>query len=82
MSIGQRKRKIIRVCFEAGSPVKATAEWQLQVEDSAAVDHTTDGGTVEANLGPWSSAQNLTLGAVRTTLLALVAAIPGHDVVS
>jgi hypothetical protein len=82
MSIGQRKRKIISVRFEAGSPVRALADWQLQIEDSAAKDHTVEGGTVEANLGPWATAQNLTLGAVRTTLLALVAAIPGHDVAS
>jgi hypothetical protein len=82
MSIGQRKRKIIRVSFDAGSPVVAHADWQLQVEDSAAIDHTTEGGQVETNLGPWASAQNLTLGAIRTTLLALVAAIPGHDVAS
>ena len=82
MSIGQRKRKIIRVSFEAGTPVRATAEWQLQVEDSAGDDHTTLGGEVEANLGPWTSARLLTLDQVRTTLLALVTAIPGHDVVS
>ena len=82
MSIGQRKRKIIRVYFEAGSPVRAIAEWQLQVEDSTAKDYTVEGGTVEANLGPWNTAKNLTLDSVRTTLLALVAAIPGHDVAS
>ena len=82
MSIGQRKRKIIRVCFDAGSPVRAIAEWQLQVEDSTAKDYTVEGGTVEANLGPWNTAKNLTLDSVRTTLLALVAAIPGHDVAS
>ena len=82
MSAGQRKRKIIRVCFEAGTPVKATAEWQLQVEDSAAKDHTTEGGQVEVNLGAWTSARSLTLDQVRTQLVALVAAIPGHDIVA
>ena len=82
MSIGQRKRKIIRVSFDAGSPVMAHADWQLQVEDSVAKDFTIDGGTVDANLGPWNTAKNLTLDSVRTTLLALVAAIPGHDVAS
>lgn len=82
MSAGQRKRKIIRVCFEAGSPVRAVAEWQLQVEDSAGADHTTDSGTVSVDLGPWADAGELKLKEVRATLLALVAAIPGHDVVS
>jgi len=81
MSIGQRKRKIIRVSFEAGSPVRAIAEWQLQVEDSIGADHTTEGGIVEADLGPWNTAKLLTLNEVRATLLNLVAAIPGHDVV-
>ena len=52
MSIGQRKRKIIRVSFEAGSPVRAIADWQLQVEDSTAKDYTVEGGYVEADLGP------------------------------
>jgi hypothetical protein len=82
MSIGQRKRKIIRVSFEAGSPVRAVAEWQLQIEDSVGVDHTDGAGQVEADLGPWNTAKNLTLNDVRATLLALVAAIPGHDVAS
>ena len=81
MSIGQRKRKIIKVSFEAGSPVRAIAEWQLQVEDSIGADHTTEGGIVEADLGPWNTAKLLTLNEVRATLLGLVAAIPGHDVV-
>ena len=81
MSIGQRKRKIIKVSFEAGSPVRAIAEWQLHVEDSIGADHTTEGGIVEADLGPWNTAKLLTLNEVRAMLLALVAAIPGHDVV-
>ena len=81
MSSGQRKRKIIRVSFEAGSPVRAIAEWQLQVEDSIGADHTTEGGIVEIDLGPWNTAKLLTLNEVRAALLALVAAIPGHDVV-
>ena len=82
MPAGQRKRKITRVTFEAGSPVRATAEWQLQIEDSVGTDHTDGAGQVEADLGPWTSARLLTLDSVRATLLALVAAIPGHDVVS
>ena len=79
MAAGTRKRRIIRVTFGGSSPVIATADWDLDIEDSVGQDHTDGHGRVEANLGPWTTAQNLTLGSVRTTLLALVSAIPGHD---
>jgi hypothetical protein len=82
MAAGTRKRRIIRVTFGGSSPVVATADWDLDIEDSVGQDHTDGHGTVEANLGPWSTAKNLTLLDVRATLLALVAAIPGHDTVS
>jgi hypothetical protein len=84
MAAGTRKRRIIRVTFSGGtgSPVVATGEWDLDVEDSIGQDHTDGHGTVTADLGPWSTAKNLTLLDVRTTLLTLVSAIPGHDTVS
>lgn len=88
MPAGQRTVKLIEPSIklpQAGGNVIAQIQWQYRVEDGVGGINPVTGGSLNLDLGTAAAALALTLGQIRTSALAALAAdssVPARDNVS
>jgi hypothetical protein len=85
MAAGDRKLKLTEFRIPNATPVSCVVNWSWEIEDKSGQDRPARAGELVISLGPWSSAQSLTLGQVRTQAIAALTAnttLPERDSVS
>jgi len=85
MAAGDRKIRLQQLTIPrppAGGDMVAEIRYLLFVEDKVASDKEAGGGNLSLNIGPWSTAQSVTLGTIMAnaiTALNANATVPAHD---
>lgn len=85
MAAGDRKLKISVLNIQNGNPVNFNVQWGLSVEDNAAIDHPSSGGSTAGTFGTMTTFNALTglqIKQIAVNAINTDPNVPPHDTVS